>query len=140
MTTDTCDWTSWPRKLTLFGWWRNILLCHRSSKISTTTWGGLPTTFEVRGPLPYGSLMFRGHVSGVGLPLVPHRHYAQASVVTGERMQFVSTTNAMAQLPKMENPTADSTVRCRRNYSIYFGHCSIECAQFSKSIQHNPCK
>lgn len=47
--------------------------------------------------------MVRDHVGGVGLPLMLHRHQAQANVVSSERTRFILTTNTIAQLPGMVN-------------------------------------
>lgn len=48
-------------------------------------------------------------ISEAGGILVPHHHRAQASAVSFERTIFVSSTNALAQLPGIVTPTADSS-------------------------------
>lgn len=113
MTTNTCLWTCWLRKLTLFWWWRNTLLRHRWWS-STSNTRSSERRISPRLEVPFPTT---GRVGGVVLPLVPQ---VWASVVSGKTTRFVSTVNAMVQLPGILNRTAGSSDdRCRRGRAIY---------------------
>lgn len=58
--------------------------------------------------LPHDGLTIDGHMGGVGLRLVPHRHQSQVSVLIGETNELVSTKNAIAHLLVIVNHAAGS--------------------------------